>query len=218
MKNYIRLKKLDEFAQKRLEEGQWKKSVMGLLELEIHPKIDGYFEGRIDDLVEPEAGEEINTDLDRIRKLNMDPIDRYVEMMYYLTYKRLISQYRKMLDSFCGKNMDTGFLRAGKGKIGRRYYLGSELLETLVQISVLDYQHGFLKQRGKTIKDFVEWLKNRYGILIDEYGEAVENAEIAQAMSKNYDALKDRLRQLGFYADLSDASNSQQIQPRYKVV
>ncbi len=218
MKNYIQLKKLDEFAQKRLEEGQWKKSVMGLLDLKGHPKAAGYFEGRIDDLVEPEPGEEINTDLDRIRKLNLDPVDTYVEMLYSLLHKRTIPRYRKMLDSFCGKNLDTGFLRAGKGKIGRRYYLGSELLETLVQVSVLDYQHGHLKQRGITIKDFVEWLKNRYGILIDEYGETVENAEIAQAMSKNYGALKDRLRQLGFYADLSDASNSQRIQPRYKVV
>jgi hypothetical protein len=218
IKNSIRLKKLDEFAQNRLEDGQWMKSVMGLLALESHPKAAGYFEGRIDDLVEPEGGEEINTDLDRIRKLGMSPVDTYVEMLYSLLHKRTIPRYRKLLDSFCGKNLDTGFLRAGKGRVGRRYFLGSELLETLVQISVLDYKHGALAQRGIAIKDFVNWLKNRYGILIDEYGEPVENAEIAQAMNKNYSALKDRLRQLGFYADLSDASNSQQIQPRYKVI
>ncbi len=218
IKHHIRLKKLDEFAQKRLEDGQWTKSVIGLLELESHPKVDSFFEARIDDLIEPEEEEEINSDLDKIRKLGMTPVDTYVEMLYSLTHKRLIPPYRRMLDSFCGKNLDTGFLRSGKGRTGRRYYLGSELLETLVQVAVVHQdKYGQLKTSGVTIKDFVVWIKNRYGLLIDEYGEPIENAEMAQALNKNYNALKDRLRQLGFYADLSDASNSQRIQPRYKV-
>jgi hypothetical protein len=36
-------------------------------------------------------------------------------------------------------------------------------------------------------------------------------------LNNNYEALKNRLRQLGFYTDLSDASNSQVIKPRFKI-
>ena len=96
--------------------------------------------------------------------------------------------------------------------------MGNELLETLVQVAVIQFgpERGFYT-RGITIADFVAWLKNRYGILIDEYGEPVEGVEIAQGMRQNYDALKLRLRHLGFYTDVSDASNSQLIQPRFNV-
>jgi len=127
-----------------------------------------------------------------------------------------------MLDSFCGKNQDGGFLFVGKGRAGRRYVLGTELLETLVQIAVIDYKrsggHPEFRTKGLTISDFVVWLKNRYGILIDEFSESVDSVDMAQAMRHNYQALKTRLRQLGFYTDLSDASNTQLIQPRFRVI
>ena len=67
------------------------------------------------------------------------------------------------------------------------------------------------------ISDFVEWLKSRYGILIDCNNGAEDGPEGAKALENNYNALKSRLRQLGFYVDLSDASNSQVIRPRFPV-
>ena len=45
----------------------------------------------------------------------------------------------------------------------------------------------------------------------------LDSPETAKALTNNFNALKDRLRQLGFYTDLSDASNSQVIKPRFKV-
>ena len=41
--------------------------------------------------------------------------------------------------------------------------------------------------------------------------------EVARALENNYTALKDRLRQLGFFTDLSDASISQVIRPRFPI-
>jgi len=41
--------------------------------------------------------------------------------------------------------------------------------------------------------------------------------EVARALEANYSALKDRLRQLGFFTDLSDASISQVIRPRFPI-
>jgi hypothetical protein len=63
----------------------------------------------------------------------------------------------------------------------------------------------------------VTWLRERYGILIDTTGEPTDSWEISRALESNYTALKDRLRQLGFFTDLSDASISQVIRPRFAI-
>ena len=68
-----------------------------------------------------------------------------------------------------------------------------------------------------TVSDFVKWLRERYGILIDSTGENNDSPDVARALEANYSALKDRLRQLGFFTDLSDASISQVIKPRFPI-
>lgn len=221
IKNHIRLKKLAEFGNWLVQRGYAKQvpsTITELLALQTHPRVNAFFEGRIENLLAPEADEERNSELESVSKLGMEALDTYVEMLYSLRHNYHHKYHRWLLDSFCGKNLESGFMRAGKGRAGRRYYLGTELLETLVQIAVIgfDPRRGFYTH-GITIPEFVTWLKNRYGLLIDEYGESVESVEITEALRNNYEALKLRLRQLGFYTDVSDASNSQLIQPRFKV-
>ncbi len=63
----------------------------------------------------------------------------------------------------------------------------------------------------------MQWIRTRYGILIDTTGQTIDSPEIARALERNYNALKDRLRQLGFFTDLSDASISQVIRPRFPI-
>ena len=95
--------------------------------------------------------------------------------------------------------------------------MGNQLLEVLVQLSVVGADESGFKTQPITITKFVEWLKNRYGILIDTTGKETDSPEIARALELNYNSLKDRLRQLGFFTDLSDASNSQTIKPRFPI-
>jgi hypothetical protein len=221
IKNHIRIKKLAEFGDWLMSRG-WAendpKTIMDLLKLQTHAKAEMFFEGRIENLLVVEAGEECDKQLQSLARLGMGALDTYVEMLYSLRQSYHLKYHRQMLDSFCGKNLDTGFLWVGRGRAGRRYYLGTELLETLVQVAVVDFhpKKGFYT-RGITIADFVAWLKRRYGLLIDEYGEPTEGVEVAQALRENYGALRACLRQLGFYTDVSDASNSQLIQPRFRV-
>jgi len=69
-----------------------------------------------------------------------------------------------------------------------------------------------------TVSHFTNWLKNRYGVMIDASDESGESPEVARALEVNYVALKDRLRQLGFFLLICpDASNSQVIRPRFQV-
>jgi hypothetical protein len=116
----------------------------------------------------------------------------------------------------CNMNRDEGFLQGGRGK-KRKYVLGNLLLEVLVQLAVVSADAKGFKTQPITIVSFVEWLKNRYGIYINEWPEELDSPAIAKALNNNYEALKSRLRQLGFYTDLSDASNSQVIKPRFKI-
>jgi len=113
-------------------------------------------------------------------------------------------------------NPGDGFLQGGRGK-KRKYVLGNVLLEVLVQLAVVSADFKGFKTQPITIVSFVEWLKNRYGIYINEWPNGSDSPETAKALTNNLNVLKDRLRQLGFYTDLSDASNSQVIKPRFKV-
>ena len=112
-------------------------------------------------------------------------------------------------------------MRQGKGKSNRRrWYLGSGLLEVLVQIAVLHpvgtgasvhfVSHPIL------IDDFVGWMRDRYGLVIMPNWK---NASIEdnKAFNANLNSLKHRLREIGFYTDLSDAYNTQTIRPRYPI-
>jgi hypothetical protein len=119
------------------------------------------------------------------------------------------------------KNRDTSLLRQGKGKANqRRWYLGSRLLELLVQIAVLQSEGSgastHFTSRPILIDDFVSWLRERYGLVImPDWPEAT--IEDNKAFNSNLNNLKRRLREIGFYTDLSDAYNTQTIRPRYSI-
>ncbi len=111
---------------------------------------------------------------------------------------------------------------AGKGRVKRRFVLGNELLEVLIQLVVIRQRpsDGKFETRAIPIREFVDWLARRYGLLVDTLsvaGGGTESEHVNRALAKNYEALKTRLRQLGFFTDLADASNSQVIAPRFTI-
>ena len=107
---------------------------------------------------------------------------------------------------------------------GVAYHFAVEMSSENVDLSQLAVV-GAKTRAGRTsfvtqpirITDFVAWLRDRYGILIDSTGNAVDSPEVSRGLEANYTALKDRLRQLGFFTDLSDASISQVIRPRFPI-
>jgi hypothetical protein len=118
------------------------------------------------------------------------------------------------------KNTDYGFLADGRSrKHPRRAVIGSRLLETLVQISVLESEPGGgFYSRSLSIDELISKLRSRYGIVINGLNESRfddANLETHLAFKENVDAFKTKLRQIGFYTDLSDAYILQKIRPRY---
>jgi hypothetical protein len=107
---------------------------------------------------------------------------------------------------------------------GRRvwyYRMSDPLLEALVQLcSVLPEYNGSRPDTGVsprpiTLNRFIDFLRDRYGILVDTPPEWMGSTENIAGARENFDALKYRLRQMGLFDDLSDDFNVQRIRPRF---
>jgi hypothetical protein len=216
-RSHYKLVKLDEFA--RTFPG-YSGALDELVKFTVHKDVDAFFRVKLADVTRIDDGEEQDPEIKAIVDLQLPPFDAYVEILTQKTFKTRMRNHRALMASLCGLNRDDGFLHGGRGQ-KRRYVLGNQLLELLVQLAVVDARrrHGQMEFYTKpiTITGFVKRLRNQYGILIDTTQTPNDSPEVARALEANYSALKDRLRQLGFFTDLSDASISQVIRPRFPI-
>jgi hypothetical protein len=98
--------------------------------------------------------------------------------------------------------------------------LGSHLLEVLLQLAVLERGDGRLYTRELRIEDLLTFLRERYGLFIDRLPEdrdANRSLLDRRALRLNLEAFKRRLREIGFFQDLSDAYVTQKVSPRYSI-
>jgi len=228
LNEYVRahlvLKKLQEFAidqvqRRRILLPQTLEEILALRNYNDQLELKTFFEIRNRSLISVD-GDEQDERLLAIRRLGLNELDTYLEMVYLLRQSFHQKYYTLLLDSLFQKTSEAGLLRQGYGRINRRRYsLGSGLLETLVQIAVLEpTPTGGFRTHSMRIDDFIEWLRRRYGIYISRLPVDRE-ATLAdlEALRLNVQAFKDRLREIGFYTDLSDAFVSQVIRPRYLI-
>jgi hypothetical protein len=93
----------------------------------------------------------------------------------------------------------------------RRFILDSRLLEVLLQIAVLRYDSATGKYHSEEIQidRLLTLLTERYGLFIERLpvGEGFGEPSIQdqQALRRNREAFKNKLREIGFFQDLSDA-------------
>lgn len=225
------MKKVEQFAEGYLTREQKEASGKEYIKILLggflrHKDLDGYFARDIQEIIEnskDEETDEVDPDLQRVldianqRKLNR--LETFVEILYQRQYPTLREQHRKLIADLCGSEQDRGFM-AGRGRTYRKYVIGNELLEVLIQLAVLRQSDvdGRWHSEPIEIRNFVDWFAGRYGLLIDRLPEEwPEDEKTNRALVSNYEALKTRLRQLGFFTDLSDASNSQVIEPRFAI-
>lgn len=147
--------------------------------------------------------------------------DKYVELLVKEKGPYQHKYHLTFIDSLCQKNNERGFLAQGRSKKHpRRYVLGTRLLETLVQIQVLDREDDKFITRSLSIEELMENLRERYGLIINgQNEERFKDADLHTniAFKENVEAFKLKLRQIGFYNDLSDAYILQKIRPRYSL-
>jgi hypothetical protein len=227
------MKKLEEFAQPYLTPAQQNQTGKTYIELLLqgfrnHSDLNGHFNRDIQTVMDNgkdhetgETHEDVQRIVDVCNQRGLNKLETFVEILVHFQYGTLREQHRKLIAGLCGIDQERGFL-AGKGRIKRRFVIGNELLEVLIQLAVLEQRKsdGKFQTRPIPIRQFVDWLAGRYGLLVDQQSRSPNGPEeerVNRALAKNYEALKTRLRQLGFFTDLADASNSQVISPRFPI-
>lgn len=170
---------------------------------------------------EPEDAENFIAELDEYLQFEDSSLQKYVQCLMKVGANYQIKYGRQFLDNISMKNTESALMIDGRSrKHSRRGALGSKLLEVLVQLLVLSPKVGSgFTSNPLSIRQLIKSIKDRYGLIIDGSNEPrFENSDIKTLMAfkTNVEALKSKLRQIGFYTDLSDASSLQKIRPRYK--
>lgn len=159
--------------------------------------------------------------LNEITKYEETEFGKYLELILSQRSKYLYRKHVEMLDTLSLKNNERGFMAQGRSrKHPRRFVLGTRLLETLVQILVLESKDNQFQTRSLSIEELVSNIRDRYGLVINGLNEerfADADLQTHLAFKENMEAFKMKLRQIGFYNDLSDAYILQRIRPRYEL-
>lgn len=198
-------------------------SVRDLLAIVADPpeSMDGFFGARITDAIALDKDETLDPIAQSILRMGdrMSQLEQYVELVCLARLKDERHRLIQLVDSLTEKNRPGGFLRQTSGaRTPRWFVLGSRLLETLVQLAVVERaQDGAVRARPILIDEFVHWLHQRYGFVIYAPAHRAVPPDEQSAWRRNEQALRERLHQIGFFTDLSDAYNSQTLRPRYEV-
>jgi hypothetical protein len=165
--------------------------------------------------------DDLDPEIEQILDMKLSEFDSFIEILVACYGKSRQSMIVKCLDSFLNKNQPNGLLAQSRAKGSpRRFILGSKLLEVLLQISVLTLEGGCFVTREVRIEELLAFLRNRYGLHIDclpEHGQNNSSILDRRALRLNLEAFKRRLREIGFYEDLSDAFVTQKVSPRYTI-
>lgn len=236
---YIATKKLDEFATDLVRRGKQPKPALGhftiaeVLQLldPIHKtEREKFFGQRVSRLTESSSGGadmELDPELQAVIDMKLGDYETYIEMLVALDAARKNRSHRQYvtecLDSLLLKNRPGALIAQPRTKNApRRFIFDSRLLEVLLQVAVLrpggrlGYHTGALR-----IDELLAFLRERYGLYVDRLpgGDGFGGASIAdrRALRENVTAFTGRLREVGFYQDLSDAYVTQTVTPRYRI-
>lgn len=159
--------------------------------------------------------------LNSMVKYETSYFDKYIELLVKTRGPYQYKYHVQFIDNLSQKNNERGFIAQGRSKKHpRRFVLGTRLLEALVQIQVLHREEDSFITKSLSIEELTEKVKERYGLIINGLSESrFEDADLNThlAFKENVEAFKQKLRQIGFYNDLSDAYILQKIRPRYEL-
>ena len=169
--------------------------------------------------------EQLAPEVQAILDAGLPPFDALIEIVALARQSFHLKHATSMLDRLFQKNSPFGALMQGRSTTNpRRWHLGGRLLEVFVQLAVLRFDEGAsgtksFRTEPILIDDFVRWIEKRYGFVIapgtTKGADRPVTLDEHRAFRENVRALKDRLREIGFYDDLSDAYNAQTVRPRY---
>lgn len=189
-----------------------------------HQDRETYFGQRIFRLVQDASSASdvvLDPEVQTILQLDLPSFEKYIEVLVAVRgnfHRRYLTE---CLDSLLLKNRPGALITQYK-RGARRFILDGRMLEVLLQIAVLQ-PDGAGRHRTAEIRvdDLLTFLRQRYGLTIDRLpagdGFGAPSIEDRHALRENVAAFKLRLREVGYYRDLSDAYVTQTIVPRYRI-
>jgi hypothetical protein len=235
LRAYFATKKLDEFGTDLVRRGKLTKpkngdfsvgEVLQLLDTPLKAEREKFFGQRVSGLVEETSGArdaELDPEVKAVTEMGLSEFDAYIEMIVALRGPFHRKYFTQCLDSLLLKNRAGALIAQGRTKDApRRFVLDSRLLEVLLQIAVLRQgSDGGFHTGEMRVDELLVFLRERYGIFIDQLprgdGFATTSIDDRRALRDNIRAFIVRLREVGFYRDLSDAYVTQTITPRYRI-
>lgn len=231
---YFVAKKLDEFSEHLVRRGKLIRplnsvlSVGELYGLQGEPfaeERDKFFgerlAGLLESLSEGDAG--LDAEVEAITKMGLSDFETYIEILVALRGAFHRKYIIESLDATMLKNKSGALLAQTRARNApRRFALESRLLEVLLQIAVLrpGGDRGYFTGEMR-IDDLLWFLRERYGLYIDQLptgeGFSAPTIDERKALRSNVQAFTGRLREIGFYRDLSDAYVTQTVVPRYTI-
>ncbi|MBP3974392.1 methylation-associated defense system protein MAD7 [Pseudoxanthomonas spadix] len=197
--------------------------LVSLLKPEHDAERQAYFKFRLASLIEESTSgnEDVDPEIREVTGMGLGEFESFIEILMAYRGKYHRQYITECLDSLMLKNKENGLLAQSRTKGSpRRFVLGSKLLEVLLQVAVLTQDGGRFVTREVRIEELLAFLRNRYGLHIDRLPEGAQgNSSILdrRALRLNLEAFKRRLREIGFYEDLSDAYVTQKVSPRYAI-
>ncbi|MEG3759280.1 hypothetical protein V5096_15135 [Pseudoalteromonas carrageenovora] len=238
IKAYFGVKKLDEFAEYLSKKGKLSGSksikqmpvteLFKLLESPLEQDREQFFGQRNAGILDSSVSsanesEDIPPEIHAITQLGLPEYETYIEILLFVQGNAIRSGLVKNLDSFMLKNKPGALLEQNSGSHGgRRFCLDGRLLEVMLQLAVLSKggDLGF-HTRELRVDELLTFLKTRYGIHIDSLTDTDsfcdQSIDVNSALRDNLAGFKRRLREIGFYRDLSDAYVTQTVTPRYQI-
>jgi len=231
---YFVAKKLDEFSEHLVRRGKLIRplnavfSVSELYGLQGEPfaeERDKFFGERLAGLLESLSDGEsgLDAEVEAITKMGLSDFETYIEILVALRGAFHRKYIIESLDATMLKNKAGALLAQTRARNApRRFALDSRLLEVLLQIAVLrpGGDKGYFTGEMR-IDDLLAFLRERYGLHIDQLppgeGFGAPTIDERKALRSNVQSFTGRLREIGFYRDLSDAYVTQTVVPRYTI-
>ncbi|HNJ44196.1 MAG TPA: hypothetical protein PKZ53_27170, partial [Acidobacteriota bacterium] len=143
-------------------------------------------------------------------------LETLVELIAKSQRTKALESYTRWFWSVGGLRKSYGFLAGNlKGRRNWRYAMSDDLLAALVNLAFIETPDGNLdaaRLRPRLpLREFLQFLELRFGILVDRPPTFLDTAQNRQAALKNLEALKRRLRMMGFFEALSDDFNAQYL-------
>lgn len=157
-----------------------------------------------------------------LRQAEGNALDASVKLLAEAQRKNAIEAYVKWYWSVGGLRKPYGLLAGNtRGRRNWRYAMSDDLLALVMQLALVEDPSGTLSnvtvRPRMRLREFLQFLESRFGVIVDRPPAFLDTPSTRGAAQENLEALKRRLRQMGYFQALSDDFTTQYLRtPAYR--